>query len=91
MSVEKRLTDARINFNKLRLIAGLVSIALGTLVGFLNYFLSTVISIVIAVFFAILGSYLLATCQSLSKDIALKIEDSINIETKLNEPKISKK
>ena len=80
MSVEKRLTDVRQKFNIMKFFIGIIFVVLGIIVGYVNYFFGMAISIILSAICTIIGSYLLATCQSLAKDIALKVEDKLNRE-----------
>ncbi|MBU0998746.1 hypothetical protein KKG24_00335 [Patescibacteria group bacterium] len=85
--VEKRLTDVKLNYNIAKLLLGLLFVAISTAVGFTpRVELST--RAILTVTFVSVGSYLLATSQKLGKDIALKIQESVQVKARIHNPKV---
>ena len=82
------ITDVRLNHNKLKLIAGIICIGVGSIAAFLDSFIGRSFSAIGAVFFGIIGSYLLATSQKLGKDIVIELTEALKFKVNMKEVKI---
>ena len=86
---ETRITDVRLEQNKLRLVVGLLLISIGILFAFLDTSIGKLLSIIGAIFFGIIGSYVLATSQRIGKDIAIKLMETVRIKASIKAVKIN--
>ena len=79
--VETRVTDVKLEQNKLKLIVGLFLIGAGILLPFLD--IKKILQIIGAVSFGIIGSYMLATWTRQRKSIAIKLMESLKIKSSI--------
>ena len=85
-NIEKRITDVRQSYKISRVIFGFIFLAVSIVVSIITFKLS--LKLIIVILSGSFSSYLFLTAQRIDKDIALKIEDYLQLKAKIHLPTI---